>query len=50
MKTTARVLSFALLLAFACFAQAAEAPDKWTPAECLKYRLVTDAQVSPDGK
>jgi dipeptidyl aminopeptidase/acylaminoacyl peptidase len=29
---------------------AADAPGKWTPAETLKYRLVSDVQVSPDGK
>jgi dipeptidyl aminopeptidase/acylaminoacyl peptidase len=29
---------------------AADAPGKWTPAETLKYRVVSDVQISPDGK
>ncbi|HEY3205218.1 MAG TPA: hypothetical protein VGL03_16330, partial [Thermoanaerobaculia bacterium] len=28
----------------------AETPDKWTPLETLKYRPVSDVQISPDGK
>jgi len=47
-----RRLAFcATLLAAASFALAAgEAPDRWTPLEMLKYRPVSDVQVSPDGK
>jgi dipeptidyl aminopeptidase/acylaminoacyl peptidase len=29
---------------------AADTPGGWTPLESLKYRLVTDVQVSPDGR
>ncbi len=50
MKLKPRALFCALLLAAAAVAQAADAPEKWTPAETLKYRLVSDVQVSPDGK
>ncbi len=39
------------LLATAVSALAADAAaDKWTPLEMLKYRPVSDVQVSPDGK
>jgi len=39
------------ILAFAAVALAADAgaQGKWTPAEMLKYRPVSDVQVSPDG-
>ncbi len=45
-----RVLCCAFLLLIASLAQGADTPNKWTPAETLKYRLVSDVQVSPDGK
>src|SRR5450432_1181089 len=44
-------LCVCLLAAAASVAFAADAtPDKWTPLEMLKYRPVSDVQVSPDGK
>lgn len=42
-------LAFSALAALALAADAG-APGKWTPAEMLKYRLVSDVQVSPDGR
>ena len=39
-----------LALGIAASLPAADPPDKWTPLEMLKYRPVSDVQVSPDGK
>lgn len=50
MKRKIRLLIVASLFASAANAKAADSPNKWTPAEALKYRLVSDVQVSPDGK
>ena len=43
-------LAYALIWLAAAPAFAADAPGRWTPMESLKYRLVTDVQVSPDGQ
>ncbi|MFY9552405.1 MAG: S9 family peptidase [Thermoanaerobaculia bacterium] len=39
-----------MLLLIAALVAPPEAAGKWTPAETLKYRLVSDVQVSPDGR
>jgi len=39
-----------MLLGVAALLPAAEAPGRWTPLDTLQYRLVSDVQVSPDGK
>lgn len=38
------------LLLLALLGAPDEGPGKWTPLETLKYRLVSDVQVSPDGR
>ena len=38
------------LLLLAILVGPPESPGKWTPLETLKYRLVSDVQVSPDGR
>ncbi len=47
MRRLGRVLAWLVAGAPALFA--ADAPGKWTPADMLKYRLVSDVRVSPDG-
>ena len=43
-------LSQALIWLAAAPIIAADAPSRWTALETLKYRLVTDVRVSPDGR
>jgi len=50
MSLSRRAFCGALLSVMASVALAAGEPNRWTPAETLKYRLVSDPQVSPDGK
>lgn len=42
--------SIAVLLGLAAANAAGDTPNRWTPAETLKYRTASDVQVSPDGR
>jgi dipeptidyl aminopeptidase/acylaminoacyl peptidase len=50
MRLCFRISAAFTAAALATLAFAADAPGKWTPAEMLKNRPVSDVHVSPDGK